>query len=190
MRRDLLGIPLCAGLIAACPINGHAQATSPGGEVFAGGSKVWAHRSAGDYHTHGWGGSITGNFNRFVGVEMDLSQYTDTPNDPPRYSTHYTFLFGPHFAYRSNPRVNPFVHVLVGGTRGSQIAPYFHLTGRTAFTAAFGGGLDVKATRFLWFRVIQADYLRESFPNDVQNNLRLSFGVVFRFGSSAKPGKH
>jgi hypothetical protein len=53
---------------------------------------------------------------------------------------------------------------------------------QTAFTAAFGGGVDVKATRFLWIRVIQADYLREHFSGDTQNNLRLSSGVVFPFG--------
>jgi len=44
---------------------------------------------------------------------------------------------------------------------------------QTAFTAAFGGGVDVKATRFLWIRVIQADYLREYFSGDTQNNVPL-----------------
>ena len=94
----------------------------------------------------------------------------------------YTILFGPHFAYRGNARVHPFAHVLVGLAHGRQAAPYFHTTWRPGFAAGFGGGLDVKATRFLWVRAIQADYLRESFRDDVQKNGRLSFGIVFRFG--------
>ncbi len=48
----------------------------------------------------------------------------------------------------------------------------------------------MKAARFLWIRVIQADYLRQSFRDDLQNNGKLSFGVVFRFGSLAGPGKN
>jgi len=151
-------------------------------------------------------GSITGNLNRFFGLEVDLRVYRNNLPDPVPispgnsgpHSTRFTFLFGPHFAYRGIPRVNPFAHVLVGGTHGRSLSlisvppagEALTLTGQTAFAAAFGGGLDVKVTRFLWIPVIQADYLRESFTNDVQNNLRLSFGVVFRFGSSAKPGKH
>jgi hypothetical protein len=172
----------------------------PEGELFVGPSKMWVHASGIKFHAGGGEGSITGNFTRFVGLEAAFSVHDDIPQDPPDYSNHYTLLFGPHFAYRRNPSVNPFVHVLVGGTRGTQniLPPYppgvipntsSALTGRTAFTAAFGGGLDVNAWRFLWIRAIQADYLRLSFPN-FQNNLRLSFGLVFRFGSLANTRRH
>ncbi|MGH9378639.1 MAG: hypothetical protein ACRD1I_07565 [Terriglobia bacterium] len=41
----------------------------------------------------------------------------------------------------------------------------------------------MKAWRFVWIRVIQADYLRPSFPNSAQNSLRLSFGVTLHLGS-------
>ena len=133
------------------------------------------------YQGGGWEASITGNFNRFSGIEADVTccQNPGSINEPQ-----YTFLFGPHFAYRGNARLNPFAHVLLGLTEGRQLAPYYpESTWRPGFTAGLGGGLDVKATPLLWLRVIQADYLRESFRDDVQKNWRLSFGVVFRFGN-------
>ena len=181
-------------LMALCANTAHAQ----GGEVFGGYSYLRSN-SVGSYNTNGWEGSLTGNFNRFFGVEADISDhYNNPPNLSASHSNGLSFLFGPHFAFRSNPRVNPFVHVLVGGTRGTRMVvptvtpagqlcpvggcPSLGPLEQTAFTAAFGGGVDVKVTRYLWIRVIQADYLRAYFSNDTQNNLRLSFGVVFRFG--------
>ena len=187
MRGFLLGVALCAGLTASWPMSGHAQVTYPAGEFCLGGWKLWAHSDTTEYQNHGLQGSITGNLNRFVGIEMELGGGTNYPKNPPAYGNRYTFLFGPRFMYRGNPRLNPFAHVLLGGTHGRQVAPFFHTTGRTALTAALGGGLDVKVVRFLWIRVIQVDYLRESFAGDPQDNLRLSYGVVFRFGSAVKP---
>jgi hypothetical protein len=131
------------------------------------------------YHNDAWEAAITGNFNRFAGIEMEVH----CCQKPGELNGHqYTFLFGPHFAFRGNSHVNPFAHVLLGLTSGRQVTPYQHSTWRPAFTTAVGGGLDVKAWRFLWIRAIQVDYLRESFKDDLQNNGKLSFGVVFRFG--------
>jgi len=48
---------------------------------------------------------------------------------------------------------------------------------------AFGGGLDVAPHPRVAIRVIQADYLATRFADDWQNNLRLSFGIVLRFGA-------
>ena len=47
---------------------------------------------------------------------------------------------------------------------------------------AMGGGLDVKLTRSLAFRVLQADYLLTRFGGVTQNNARLTTGLVYRFG--------
>jgi peptidoglycan-associated lipoprotein len=54
-----------------------------------------------------------------------------------------------------------------------------------AFAASLGGGLDLRASRRFSFRLIEADYLLTTFDNgtnDHQNNLRISTGVVLRFG--------
>ena len=48
-----------------------------------------------------------------------------------------------------------------------------------------GGGLDIAITRHFAVRALEADYYRTQFSNglnDRQNNLRLSAGVIFRFG--------
>jgi hypothetical protein len=82
--------------------------------------------------------------------------------------------------------MNPFAHALLGLTHGRQYTPYAHTTWRPGFATGLGGGVDVKAMRFLWIRVIQADYLRQSFRDDLQSTRSLSFGIVFRFGSLAR----
>jgi len=204
MHRILTGSVLCAVLIVAVPINSWAQTLSPRGEIFGGYSYIRAD-SFSPFNTSGWEASATGNFNRFLGLEVDLSDHFNSPPVTSNaHSNEFSFLFGPHFAFRAIPRVNPFVHFLVGGTRGTvssalafacpavcavgQPCPppctpsSFTQQTQTVVTTAVGGGVDVKAARFAWIRVIQADYLREPFSGDTQNNLRVSFGVVLRFG--------
>src|SRR5213594_2164978 len=172
---------------------GYAQTTVSEGELFVGGSRLWGTAAAttircssgqcevvtretrDHYRTDGWEVSITGNLNRFAGIEMDIACCQKPGSLNWRQ---HTFLFGPHFAYRGNGHVQPFTHVLLGLAHGRQSTPYAHSTWRPGFAAGFGGGIDVKATRFLWVRAIQADYLRESFRDDVQKNGRLSFGIV------------
>ena len=52
----------------------------------------------------------------------------------------------------------------------------------TALAAALGGGVDIKLNDAFAIRAVQADYLMTRFLDERQDNLRLSFGVVFRFG--------
>jgi hypothetical protein len=52
---------------------------------------------------------------------------------------------------------------------------------------ALGGGLDVKATDRVWVRAFQVEYLRANLTNAnltpaTQNDLRVSAGIVWRFG--------
>jgi hypothetical protein len=47
----------------------------------------------------------------------------------------------------------------------------------------------VKVFRFFWVRPIQADYVHVFFSNAGENNLQLSFGFTFRFGSRGKTRK-
>ncbi len=193
MRRAL-GIGLaCAATVMALSLRGDAQGLVPGGEIFGGYSYLRSNTGAG-FNANGWEGSLTGNFNRFFGLEVDLADHYNSPPVNAGFSSDFSFLFGPHFALRGNPKVTPFAHVLAGGTRGTQTPllflpcpvgiacqPSLAEQHETAFTTAVGGGIDVKAARFVWIRVIQADYLREQFTNNPQNDVRLSFGVVLRF---------
>ncbi len=198
MRKCFLIALLWAGIIAVWPSKSHGQNAAPAVEVSFGGSKLWEHATGGPYHNHGVELAVTGNFNRFLGLEMEFSKFGNSAAvaGAPAYGDYLRLLFGPHFAYNANSRVSPFAHIPVGLTRGRQCPPTSacFLTSDEvpgyAFTAAVGGGLNVKVLRFFWVRPIQADYVHVFFPNAAENNLQLSFGLTFRFGSQGKTGEH
>jgi opacity protein-like surface antigen len=95
-----------------------------------------------------------------------------------------TFLFGPRFTLRTES-IEPFGHVLVGGSNGS-----FDIRGGgisqsdsgTTLTFAAGGGLDIKFNRRIVVRLVQADYLRTFISGDDLNSARISTGIVYRIG--------
>jgi hypothetical protein len=202
MHRYFFVASLCAGLIAASPFNGRGQSVAPAVEVSVGGSKLWEHAAGGPYHNDGVRVAVTSNFNRFLGLEMDLSKFQDILGGAPSpaYADYARFLVGPHFTYRASRRLNPFAHVLLGLTHGRQNCDSLNPPpdcnfgnwerGGNAFTSTIGGGVDVKVSRFFWVRPIQMDYVHASFPNAPENNFQLSFGVTFSFGSAGEPGRH
>ena len=58
-----------------------------------------------------------------------------------------------------------------------------------SFLYAVGGGLDYRLSHKISIRIPQAEYLHSEFLNGsvtghLQNNLRLSTGVVFSFGTT------
>ena len=53
-----------------------------------------------------------------------------------------------------------------------------------------GGGLNLFFTKNLGVRLIEAEYVRSALPNtaaNTQNDMRLSFGLVYHFGAGAPP---
>ena len=105
------------------------------------------------------------------------------------------YLFGPRISCRRSKRWTPFAQFLAGGAHASGTlfgAPTgtggvtsFSLGSANAFALSAGGGLDWNASRHVSVRLFQAEYLNTRLPNsgnDVQNNLRLTFGVVFHSG--------
>jgi opacity protein-like surface antigen len=139
--------------------------------------------------SHGWNASINYNLNEVLGVKADFSgHYTDrtfanvfVPGSTNVEASDFTFLFGPQFSYRKNRKVVPFAHVLLGGFRRKISVQSLGSSADTAFGAAFGGGLDIKLTDGLAFRLVQADYLLSRFSGFTQNNLRVGTGLVVRF---------
>lgn len=113
-------------------------------------------------------GAITG-----TGYSLTLSTFT--------FGGRYTPRLG-HLPFR------PFGQVLVGiaHSSGSLVDRQSSAASNAggAFAANLGGGLDLRASRRISFRLVEADYLITSFDNGVndhQNNLRLSTGVVLHF---------
>jgi outer membrane immunogenic protein len=84
--------------------------------------------------------------------------------------------------------VAPFGQLLVGvaHTSGGLSPDQIGLGSATGFASTIGGGLDANLSPRFALRLVQADYyptlLRNGY-NDRQNNLRLSAGIVIRFGA-------
>jgi Outer membrane protein beta-barrel domain len=144
---------------------------------------------------NGWAGGAYLHLLGPWGIEADYSNhYGVSPRPPSNGSTYYvpgfTELYGPRFTL-ALPRIHPFVHALFGTIHGKavlvsplQVFPPIIIGTSTenAVGMAFGGGLNVRATRHVWLRLVQVDYLRAQFTNNTQNDTRVSAGLVFRFG--------
>ncbi|MCL2659105.1 MAG: OmpA family protein [Acidobacteriaceae bacterium] len=83
----------------------------------------------------------------------------------------------------------PFGQALFGVIRGYNTSTYPDGSkSKSAFSTVLGGGLDLAVSRSIWIRAAEVDYHFSQLPNgngDRQNELRISGGVVFRFGHSA-----
>jgi hypothetical protein len=144
---------------------------------------------------HGLNLAYTRYFTEHVGLTLDASAHLKRDNfsfnnlNFERKRDQYHFLAGVQFKARGSERgrVAPFAHVLAGGALFRGFASSQTPAGNTyfiddaqSFALALGGGLDVRAGRHFDIRLIQADYLPTFFGSSRQDNLRLSFGVVFK----------
>jgi outer membrane protein OmpA-like peptidoglycan-associated protein len=112
----------------------------------------------------------------------------------------FTYLFGPRLSFRGHGRITPFVQALFGAIHAGQVSLdncTFSCTllpvGNTLALTA-GGGLDIRVHHHFAIRIIQAEYMMTRFTDFstgvpvMQNDVRLSSGIVFRFGGrSALP---
>ncbi|MGB6470421.1 MAG: OmpA family protein [Candidatus Acidiferrales bacterium] len=165
-------------------------------------------------YMHGGSTSVAYNFNQYLGLAADFAGFDDsklTLFDPlvgnrtvNSSGSVYTLMVGPRLSYRKHERLTPFVQVLLGGVHASAVsidgctgAPACTPLGSdTTFAALAGVGVDAKINRHFAWRVIEADYLLTHFENallaapqsrDWQNNIRLSTGIVLRFGGNHPP---
>lgn len=118
----------------------------------------------------------------------------------------YQVLAGPEVVFLRGQRIEPFAHALFGAAArhfrspaAEDIVPLDTVGVDWGFAMAFGGGVDVEATRWLAVRAFQFDYIASKLnrvrpedtpvenvfaaPGDWQNNRRIGFGIVFRLGS-------
>jgi len=112
--------------------------------------------------------------------------------------TDFAAFFGPRYAVRTNEKVTPFVHALVGINRfrlqpaltvGGDFQTYrmgVPFTRDLGLAVKVGGGLDFRVKDYLAIRAIQADFVwnKNSLPTTPKTDLSLknasfSAGVVF-----------
>jgi len=154
--------------------------------------------------------SLALNLNRYLGVVGDFGAYT---NSQVRFTGAYnttvdvdnsnvavlSYLFGPRISFRQFGRLTPFVQVLFGGVHANEVdlahctVNCILLPAQDTFAWTGGGGLDFRFRHHFAFRIIQAEYLMTRFTDfntgstGTQNDLRLSSGIVFRFGGRSAP---
>lgn len=201
----LVGMAFFAVLFAL-PASGQE---APKVEIFGGYSYSRVERGEGvsGINLNGWNAAVTGNVNSWFGVTADFSGHYGSPGGTDQ--NRHSFLFGPKLTYHDNGRVNPFAHALFGAVRAHRgitlpgpIVPQLPPTSESSFGLVLGGSVDYAVSNRFAIRIIQADYALTRFNESsgivciqsitalcpttslgTQNNFRLSFGVVWRFGS-------
>ncbi len=203
-----------ASMAAAMPYARGMDAFTPRVEVFLGYSYLQAvpELAVGNrlVWLHGGSASVAYNFNRYLGIVADIGDYTNSQMRFQGASTStinvnnaneavISYLFGPRLSYRKYDRITPFAQVLAGGVHANAITltnctfSCTLLPSENAFAMTAGGGLDVRVYHHFAIRVIQAEYMMTRFTNydtgaaGTQNDMRLSAGIVFRFGGNPVP---
>jgi outer membrane protein OmpA-like peptidoglycan-associated protein/opacity protein-like surface antigen len=200
----------------ASPYSNHPYFGTPDAELFLGYSYLRAIPAPSDGNRlvwlHGGDASIAFNLNRYVGIVGDFSGFDNSETRlaatgansskvVDSSGTAYTYLLGPRLSFRNNGRLTPFVQALFGGIHAGEVTLDSGCTGagckvlptEGSFAMTAGGGLDIRVHRHFAFRIIQAEYLMTRFDNQdtgesgSQNDMRLSSGVVFRFGGDRAP---
>ena len=161
-------------LVSFLPLGAMASDPVPRGELFGGYSYFLSDAGGSAVSFHGTELSIAENINRWFGGALDVSSHWNSGVNVT------TFMYGPVFSSRRNPRITPFVHVMGGGVRGG--VGYLGISrARTTIGLQAGGGFDVRITKDLAMRVLQVDYVLSNFSGSHQANFRGSIGLVYRF---------
>jgi hypothetical protein len=125
-------------------------------------------------------------WHKFCAVADIAGLHTANVNGSGVELTLVTATFGPRYILTRH-RMVFFGQVLVGEAFGVNGAfPTSTSMNSTANSLALqiGGGINLPFTRHFAVRALDADWLRTQLPNattNVQNNLRLGAGVVYRF---------
>lgn len=158
---------------------------------------------------NGFEASVIGNLNKYVGIKGDFSMYfnnrqlrdgtftscvgtvcTSSIQDFNVNSRATYFMAGPEIKGRNRTRLTPFAHALFGLVHARtefSTSGTFTLSDKasdTGFAMAFGGGLDIRASKRISIRAMMdynPTFLRgsEIDSRERQDHVRLSLGILF-----------
>jgi opacity protein-like surface antigen len=162
-----------------------------------------------EFNCAGGGGTFTYNVNRALGVGADLGACKFFGNTIGLGNAingyQFTYLFGPRLILRNSSPFTPFFDLEFGADKLSasckdSAAECLTRAGsgtysKNAFAMTVGGGFDIKISKKLSLRPIQAEYLYTRFGNDCalsvcsnnnnQNSFRLKSGIVMAWGQKS-----
>jgi len=135
---------------------------------------------------YNFGGKLGG-----LSAVVDLNGESASNIEPGVDLTQFSIMGGARYTFRLN-RKNAHVVALYGQILGGEdFASNSAFPGLAAFTStanssAFqaGGGANMRLTRSISFRLLEADFITTALPNAANNrqdSLRLSNGIVFHF---------
>ena len=135
-----------------------------------------------NFNLNGWNASLSGYFNRYVGVTADFSGAYGNPEflGVPIHTKFHTFMFGPVLRLSNPTHLTPYVHALGGGAHLSADAVGQNASDTNAAWAV-GGGLDLDLAPMIGIRLGQFDYLQTRSGDTSQDNFRFSAGIVLKF---------
>lgn len=170
MKRALL-VVMALVLVASFAFAADAP-EAPKAQIFGGYqyTRIDTGGLTGNINANGWNAALTGNFTKHLGITADFSgAYKDGGHM-------YSYLFGPQVSGAMG-KARPFAHVLFGAnTIGGS-----GTSSDSGWAMAFGGGLDVSASKVVAIRLGQFDYLRTNHFSTGLNNFRYSAGLVLNF---------
>lgn len=186
-------------LLACCATLGLAQSLDeyPKNEAFVGYSYENADINSltpdpGRQGLHGLNIAYTRYLNKTLGITVDFSghtrrqTFTTSAGEFKKDRDQFNLMGGLQFKARNEKRLTPFAHALIGVGVFRGFSAVLLPSSNTYFfddakslTMAFGGGLDLRVSKRVALRLVQADYNPTFFGRGHQNNFRLSFGVVF-----------
>ena len=140
---------------------------------------------------YGAGGSLTYNFNHWIGISGDVSGHWQpqgsSPTDRLSKASLFTAGAGPKVTFRAR-HFAPFGEAIVGV---HHLSPQLFQSSN-AFGVLVGGGLDIPVNSHIAVRPVQADYLISNHHFGIDANtpgtnlrgIRLQAGVTFLFGGA------
>lgn len=138
-----------------------------------------------NFSMNGWQASITEKAADWIGLVQEFGGYYGTENllGVDNHFSTFSILSGPRFYYLRFKGFIPFAHALFGYDQTTvKLTGQGYKATSSSYAMAFGGGLDVNVSRGLALRLFQVDYYRPSLFGSSQNDMRVTAGVVFRFG--------
>ncbi len=175
MRKLLVLLPLFI-----LPLSALAQ-QAPKLEVFGGYSNFTGNLNVSSFNMNGFNISAAENVNSWFGGVLDVSGHFGKENG---FQTNMeSAMYGPVFSYRKVHHVVVFGEGLLGAVRGGP--EYLNISKpEVRFGAMAGAGLDVQVTPMVALRLVHADYMMTRFSGAAQDNVRISAGIVLRFGKT------
>ncbi|HTW79050.1 MAG TPA: hypothetical protein VME23_05810 [Terracidiphilus sp.] len=200
MRRYAFPFAVLWLLAPGLGLNGFAQAPQSSAQGFAPLELTLAYSAdrtnglvggCGCFWMKGGKAETSAYFGRGFSVVAEMAgEHADKINSSGESLSFVSYLFGPRFSFRAQSRLTPFAQFLAGGVHGfDALFPGYAAAPPDAFAFATGGGLNVRFSRRFALRLVQAGYFQTDLPNDGnnrQNHLRISGGIIFRFGENRR----